>query len=417
MVHESGALPVWHEYEVVPAMIYDSIILGSDRIDVNVTHIGNTEQTANDNGADINAILEDTATTIPGTITTIDNEIAVIDGIVDSILEDTGTTLDTLIRDVPTVAEFEARTIVSANYATAAALTTVDNEIAVIDGIVDDILIDTSTTLDTLRRDVPTVAEFEARSLPAPDYTIVSDLPVPPTANAIADQVWDEAISGHTGAGTTGNALSTASSGGVDPAVLADAIWDEAVSGHTTAGTAGKVLQDAATATALATVDGIVDNILEDTGTTLDTLIRDVPTVAEFEARTIVSANYATAAALTTVDNEIAVIDGIVDSILEDTATTIPASIAALPTDADVNAQVVDALATDTYAEPAQGAPAATLSLASKIAYLYKAWRNKTTSDADSIDIYNDAGAVVDQKAVISDNGTTFTRGEMGTGA
>ena len=408
---------MWHEYEVVPAMIYDSIILGSDRIDVNVTHIGNTEQTANDNGADINAILEDTATTIPGTITTIDNEIAVIDGIVDSILEDTGTTLDTLIRDVPTVAEFEARTIVSANYATAAALTTVDNEIAVIDGIVDDILIDTSTTLDTLRRDVPTVAEFEARSLPAPDYTIVSDLPVPPTANAIADQVWDEAISGHTGAGTTGNALSTASSGGVDPAVLADAIWDEAVSGHTTAGTAGKVLQDAATATALATVDGIVDNILEDTGTTLDTLIRDVPTVAEFEARTIVSANYATAAALTTVDNEIAVIDGIVDSILEDTATTIPASIAALPTDADVNAQVVDALATDTYAEPAQGAPAATLSLASKIAYLYKAWRNKTTSDADSIDIYNDAGAVVDQKAVISDNGTTFTRGEMGTGA
>jgi len=167
----------------------------------------------------------------------------------------------------------------------------------------------------------------------------------------------------------------------------------------------------------IAVIDGIVDNILEDTGTTLDTLIRDVPTVAEFEARTIVSANYATAAALTTVDNEIAVIDGIVDSILEDTATTIPASIAALPTDADVNAQVVDALATDTYAEPAQGAPAATLSLASKIAYLYKAWRNKTTSDADSIDIYNDAGAVVDQKAVISDDGTTFTRGEMGTGA
>ena len=47
-----------------------------------------------------------------------------------------------------------------------------------------------------------------------------------------------------------------------------------------------------ATAAALATVDGIVDDILVDTGTTLDTLIKDVPTVAEFEARTLVAADY-----------------------------------------------------------------------------------------------------------------------------
>jgi len=36
-----------------------------------------------------------------------------------------------------------------------------------------------------------------------------------------------------------------------------------------------------------------VDAILTDTGTTLDTLIKDIPTVAEFEARTLVSAGYA----------------------------------------------------------------------------------------------------------------------------
>ena len=46
---------------------------------------------------------------------------------------------------------------------------------------------------------------------------------------------------------------------------------------------------------------------------------------------------------------------------------------------AEVNAEVVDALATDTYAEPGQGAPAATATLAAKINYLYKAWRNKKT--------------------------------------
>lgn len=90
-----------------------------------------------------------------------------------------------------------------------------------------------------------------------------------PSAATIADAVWDEAIAGHTSAGTTGNALSTASSGGVDPAALADAIWDEALSGHATAGTAGKKLTDLANADLsslalaadLATVDSLVDAI------------------------------------------------------------------------------------------------------------------------------------------------------------
>ncbi len=97
-----------------------------------------------------------------------------------------------------------------------------------------------------------------------------------------------------------------------------------------------------------------------------------------------------------------------------DTAVT---NIAALPTDADVNAQVVDALATDTYAEPGQGAPSATDDLATKIGYIYKFMRNKITTTATSITIYNDAGSTADQKSDISDDSTTFTRGEFGTGA
>jgi hypothetical protein len=66
---------------------------------------------------------------------------------------------------------------------------------------------------------------------------------------------------------------------------------------------------------------------------------------------------------------------------------------------ATVKAQVVAALATDTYAEPGQGAPAATASLKDKISYLYKNWRNKKTQDATTFELYNDAAAVVDQKA------------------
>lgn len=65
----------------------------------------------------------------------------------------------------------------------------------------------------------------------------------------IADAVWDELLSGHAGAGSAGLALSTASSGGVDPSVLADAVWDEALSGHATAGSAGATLSGASTLT------------------------------------------------------------------------------------------------------------------------------------------------------------------------
>lgn len=106
-------------------------------------------------------------------------------------------------------------------------------------------------------------------------------------------------------------------------------------------------------------------------------------------------------------------IDGIVDDILLDTAEI--ANLNDIST-SDVNAQVVDALATDTYAEPGQGAPAATTTLAAKINYLYKAWRNKSTQTATQYSLYADDASTVDQKATCSDDATTFTKGETATG-
>jgi hypothetical protein len=84
---------------------------------------------------------------------------------------------------------------------------------------------------------------------------------------------------------------------------------------------------------------------------------------------------------------------------------------------AEVNAEVVDALNTDTYAEPGQGTPAATASLVAKIGYLYKAWRNKHTQTASEYALYADDGTTKDQEAGVADDGTTFTRNEMQTGA
>ena len=60
--HISGALPVWKDFVVVTAQVYNSLVAGSDLLDVNASQLGGTAQTGNDVGADVNAILADTGT-------------------------------------------------------------------------------------------------------------------------------------------------------------------------------------------------------------------------------------------------------------------------------------------------------------------------------------------------------------------
>ena len=83
---------------------------------------------------------------------------------------------------------------------------------------------------------------------------------------------------------------------------------------------------------------------------------------------------------------------------------------------AEVNAEMVDTLVTDTYAEPGQGAPAATASLKDKIGYLYKMLRNKKIANATLVEVYNDAGDTVDQKRTVSDDGVDYTEEEIVSG-
>jgi hypothetical protein len=47
-VHEAGALPCWDDFMVLPANVYDSIVSGSDVLDVNVSQLS-TSSTAADN--------------------------------------------------------------------------------------------------------------------------------------------------------------------------------------------------------------------------------------------------------------------------------------------------------------------------------------------------------------------------------
>lgn len=83
---------------------------------------------------------------------------------------------------------------------------------------------------------------------------------------------------------------------------------------------------------------------------------------------------------------------------------------------AEVNAEVVDALNVDTYAEPGQATPPATASLVAKIGYLYKNWRNRKTQTATTWSLYNDDATTVDQKSTVSDDGTTADKTEVTTG-
>jgi hypothetical protein len=88
----------------------------------------------------------------------------------------------------------------------------------------------------------------------------------------IVDRVWDEAIAGHLGVGSTGEALNDAASGGATPAAIATAVWSEALPGVFVAGAAGErlattddrtdvVLSTRATAAALALVQADTDDI------------------------------------------------------------------------------------------------------------------------------------------------------------
>jgi len=90
----------------------------------------------------------------------------------------------------------------------------------------------------------------------------------------------------------------------------------------------------------------------------------------------------------------------------------IPASLTA----AAVNAEVVDALGTDTIAEMSSGAPPSAPTIKQALMYLYMALRNDTTATRNGTKerrIKNDAGTVI-TKATTTDDGSVFSQGKLG---
>lgn len=202
--------------------------------------------------------------------------LATVDTNVDAILVDTGTTIPASIsalNDLDAAGVRSAVGLASAN---------LDTQLSTIDTVADGIQTDLSNGTDGLGAIKTAV---DAISLTSAD---------------IADAVWDEAIAGHLTAGSTGASLNAAGGSG-DP-------WVTSLPGSYTTGQAGKILADIltdtadlqanqgdwatatgfATSAALATVDANVDAILVDTGTTIPGLVASLNDIDAAGVRTAV---------------------------------------------------------------------------------------------------------------------------------
>ena len=198
----------------------------------------------------------------------------------------------------------------------------------------------------------------------------------------IADAVWDEVLSGHLTAGTTGAGLNSAGSAG-DP-------WSTAVPGAYGAGTAGKILGDNLNAT-------------------VSSRLASASYTAPLDAS---GTRSAVGLASANLDTQIAAVKTDTANIYSAIDTEVAAILAAVDTEV---AQIVTLL-NSARTEPGQGAPPVNPSAVQKLDYLYKAFRNKVTQTATTLSIYADDGTTVDHKATVSDDATTYTRSELATG-
>jgi hypothetical protein len=331
----------------------------------------------------VDAILVDTGTDIPATLSTIEGKIDTVDTVVDAIqavtdlLPDAGalTTIDSNIDAIQAVTDL---------LPDAGALTTIDSNI-------DAILVDTGTDLPAQIGALNNLASSDVQTvLENNDLDHLAKV-AHPTGDPVVDTLLDLVMNkdgSQTFDRSTDSLEGQTDGGGTPPsaAVIADAVWDEDIADHTTSTKFGgknqKVVPSEtindykadvsalATAAALATVDTVVDAIqavtdnLPDSGQLLDLalILTDTGTTLPGEHAALSSEHsaLATSAALATHDGKLDTVDTNVDAIqavtdnlpdsgqlldlaaiLLDTGTTLPAQIGALNNLSSANVQTV----------------------------------------------------------------------------
>ena len=341
-IHESGALAVWEKYLVVPANVYDSLFLGTDYLQADAVEISGDSTAANNAESFFDGTGYAGTNNVIPTVTTLTGHTAQTGDNFARIGAPVGASISADIADVPTVAEMNARTLAAADYfdpaadavanVTLVATTTTNTDMRGTDSAaLATVCTETrlaeldAANLPTDIADVPTVAEFNARTIAAADY-------FDPVNDAVASVTLVDTTTTNTDMRGTDNAALAATA-------LTDATWTDARAGY-------------------------LDEL---DAANLPTDIADIPTVAEFNARTQPTADYFDPAAdevalvtlvtTTTTNTDMRGTDNAAlasvcteGRLAELDAANLPADVAALNdlSAADVNAEVVDVLRTDT---------------------------------------------------------------------
>lgn len=415
-------------YGALPTNFSDlSVTVTTGRVDV--ASVAGTAQTANDNGADINAILTDTGTTLETHLTDIKG--GTFSGATDSLeaIRDRGDAAWTTGSGtgLSSLATGTAQAGAAGTITLAAGATATDNlyngaRIATTGGtgagqsrMITDY--NGTTKVATIAPNWTTNpgadTTYEIQAADSSLGTIQNDAQSVTDLKDFADAGYDPATNKVQGVVLTDTTTTNTDMRGTDNAALASVLG---------------ALTDAAAAGDPTTADTVMQYIKQ-----LINVLIGTAGIGTFPAE----AAPANAVSLAEVIRAIhADVTGLNGDAMRGTDSAALASVctearlaelaaANLPTDianlnnisaADVNAQVSDVIKTDTYTLPGQEAPSATPTLEGAILYLYKFLRNKIETTATAISIYDDAGTTVDQKSTISDDGTTFSRGEFGSG-
>lgn len=181
--------------------------------------------------------------------------------------------------------------------------------------------------------------------------------------------------------------------------------------------TAGETLT-VASGIGQASVQSIANNAITAASIASDA-ITDAKVASDVTIASVTGAVGSVTGAVGSVTGAVGSVTGAVGSVTGNVGGNVTGSVGSLAAQAkaDVNAEVLDVLNTDTFAEPGQGTPASTTTLVAKIGYLFKNWRNKKTQTATEWALYADDTTTKDQEAVVSDDATTATKGEISTGA
>jgi hypothetical protein len=134
------------------AAIYSEFTSGSNedafKADVSGLATASALSTVDSN---VDAILVDTGTTLPSTLSTIEGKVDTVDTNVDSVLADTGTTLpstlSTIEGKIDTVDNNVDAVLVDTGTTLPSTLSTIEGKVDVVDSNVDAVLVDTGTTI------------------------------------------------------------------------------------------------------------------------------------------------------------------------------------------------------------------------------------------------------------------------------